>query len=198
MQLPRRIMGAWNEGCRYMSMAIYSLLPHCILSVPAGFPSPAAIWMALCLFGYLCGLLTVHFKVTNPGLITKLPLSSLSVCTVTFLSVVRAQCELILGFHLCVEPGLHILCSELDWKPLLPGWTEELKIHASAAGEGTPLCALLQRQGWGRSPGPALAPHGMPNSASQADVASEHHCQGGTFLTLLPEAGQPRDAAMGS
>lgn len=116
--------------------------------VPAGFPPLAAIRMALCWFGCLHGLLTAHFEVTNSVLIAEIPLFFLSAPTVAFPTAVCAQCELIPGFHL---QGLHILCSELDWKPLLPGWTEEFKIHASAAGEGTDTLVSLGKEPWGSS-----------------------------------------------
>lgn len=68
--------------------------------------------MALCLFGYLHGLLTIHFKVTNSVLITEIPLFFLSVYMVTFLTVVCARSELIPGFHL------------QDCTPCAVNWTE--------------------------------------------------------------------------
>lgn len=192
MQLPGRIMGAWNEGCRYISMATYSLLPHCVLS-------------CACRFSFPCCHLKGSVFIWVPSWITHRSFQSNQFGFDHRNSPFLPLCLHCHFSHRCVRsvwinpgispPGLHILCSELDWKPLLPGWTEKLKIHASAAGEGTPLWAPLQQQGRGRSPGPALPPWVMPNSSSQADVATEHPCQGGVWSIPAPWSW---DAAMGN
>lgn len=193
MQLPERIMGAWNEGCRYISMAIYSFLPYCVLffSTPASFLFPTAIWMALCLFRYLHGILTVHFKVTNSIWITEIPLR-----TATFLTDCCAH-------SIWINTGIsplhktkiaHLVqwigpkataasvnrgvknscrrCLRLRWVAVL---VEPCCGSASGAWALT-LDGVKFPPSWTKSPAPGPA----PSSASKAAVVNKRHYQEGS------------------
>lgn len=77
-----------------VGMCLWQLiLSYLVVSfpVPAGFfPPLAATRMALCGFGYLHGLLTIHFEVTNSVLVTEIPLFFLSLSALSLFSLPRA------------------------------------------------------------------------------------------------------------
>lgn len=202
MQLPGRVMGAWNEGCRYISMAIYSLLPHCVLffSMPASFLSPTATWTALCLFRYIHGILTLHFKVTNSIWIAEIPLR-----TATFLTDCCAHSIWInTGISPLHKTKIAHLVQWIGPKATAASVNRGVKNSCQrcwrlrwAAALLEPFCSsgiggwALTRTGlnppptWTRSPSLVLA----PTSASQAAVVNKHHYQEGAFHTLLSEPG---------